>query len=87
MRNFRIYGLCAVAATALLMAGCGGGGSNTQDGGSASASVWAAGRMRLRLRRQTGTIASTGYSTRLPAWRQTGQHDNGQSLSRNGGST
>ena len=27
MTNFRIYGLCAVAATALLMAGCGGGGS------------------------------------------------------------
>ena len=26
MRNFRTYGLCAVAATALLMAGCGGGG-------------------------------------------------------------
>ena len=26
MRNFRIYGLSAVAATALLMAGCGGGG-------------------------------------------------------------
>ena len=27
MRNFRIYGLCAVAATALVAAGCGGGGN------------------------------------------------------------
>ena len=31
MRNFRIYGLCAVAATALLMAGCGGGGSTRAE--------------------------------------------------------
>ena len=37
MRNFRIYGLCAVAATALLMAGaCGGGGSNTRPAAAAA---------------------------------------------------
>ena len=37
MRNFRIYGLCAVAATALLMAGC-GGGSNTRPAAASSGS-------------------------------------------------
>ena len=35
MRNFRTYGLCAVAATALLAAGC-GGGSNTRPAAPAA---------------------------------------------------
>ena len=30
MRKFKTYGLCGIAATALLVAGCGGGGSNAR---------------------------------------------------------
>ena len=58
MRNFRTYGLCAVAATALLMAGC-GGGSNTRPAAPAASSSSSQQEEETPAAPLTGTLAYT----------------------------
>ena len=70
MRNFRIYGLCAVAATALLMAGC-GGGSNTRPAASGSSSSGTSTSTEVEtpavVEAATGAIAGIPQTTGLAA--------------------